>query len=422
MKKALVLGLAVVLGLGVASFAQGVLSGSWNSTITIDPQASQFTGFDSTIAIEYAISGWAFSSETVVDLDGWVGQQFGFDGALGAFTMGGVVDFTPMPAAFNYALVTGGVAIAGVEFGFTWLLENLPEAYVLAVIPPYWTMIPLTPATGDVGLEITASGTAGAVTVDVTVGFGDIDVVPLMVDMSDGLEDYDHIGNGVCDLDWNSIAIEVTFPFCCAEVTGSLSFDCDGFESACFEVDNIAIPNLPWLDIDAKVCFDRVWVGTLQTGSYTYDKSFFLRPGFTLGTIACFDIYAYLDVSTWTGTLTLGSISIQGFGLGCDIGGVHFEGLTWFGPKAPKGILAGTTYFEAYQISTTDDGCCGPFDFDLTFFFEQGGLALFDIAEVVANVSYELGANFIFTTGLTVDMGTIGIGFSEWTIGFEVTW
>lgn len=420
MKKALVLSLAVVLGLGVASFAQGVLSGSWDSTITIDPQLSLFTGFDSTIAIEYAISGWTFSSETVVDLHGWVGQQFGFDGALGAFTMGGVVDFTPMPAAFNYALVTGGVSLAGVEFGATWLLESFPDAVVVIVLPPYYVVLGTVP-TGDVGLELTASGTAGAVTIDVTVGFGDISVVPFAVDLADGLWDYDHLGNGICDLNWNSIAIEVTFPFCCAEVTGSLSFDCDGFASACFEVDNIAIPNLPWFDLDVKVCFDRV-DPLLQTGSYTYDKSFLVRPGFTLGTIACFDIYAYLNASTWTGALTLDSISIQGFGLGCDIGGVHFEGLTWFGPKAPKGILAGTTYFEAYQISTTDDGCCGPFDFDLTFFFEKGGLALFDIAEVVANVSYELGANFIFTTGLTVDMGTTGVGFSEWTIGFEITW
>jgi hypothetical protein len=421
MKKALVLSLAVVLGLGVASFAQGVLSGSWDSTITIDPQLSLFTGFDSTIAIEYAISGWTFSSETVVDLHGWVGQQFGFDGALGAFTMGGTVDFTPMPAVFNYALVTGGVSLAGVEFGVTCLLENFPDIFTVILLPPWIIVIP-GDFTGDLGVELTASGTAGAVTIDVTVGFGDIDVVPFAVDLADGVWDYDHIGNGVCDLDWNSIAIEVTFPFCCAEVTGSLSFDCAGFESACFEVDNIAIPNLPWLDIDAKVCFDHVWVGTLQTGSYAYDKSFLVRPGFTLGTIACFDIYAYLDVSAWGFGLTLQSISIQGFGLECDIGGVTFTGLTWFGPKAPKGILAGTTYFEAYQIKTTDDGCCGPFDFDLTFFFEQGGLALFDIAEVVANVSYELGANFIFTTGLTVDMGTIGIGFSEWTIGFEVTW
>ncbi len=38
MKKALVLSLAVVLGLGVASFAQ-TLSGSWDTTIGIQPVA-----------------------------------------------------------------------------------------------------------------------------------------------------------------------------------------------------------------------------------------------------------------------------------------------------------------------------------------------------------------------------------------------
>jgi hypothetical protein len=406
MKKALVLSLAVVLGLGVASFGQGVLSGYWNSEITIVPTPIAITAFDSEIFVQYAISGWEFSSLTVLALDGWADQEFGFSGALGAFTLGGTLSFTPIPGAFDYLLVNGGVSLAGVEFGITWLLEGLDDVG--------------GGDTGDIGVELTASGTAGAVTVDVAVGFGDIGVLPLKV----GALGHNTLGmgNDVCDLDWNSVAIDVTFPFCCAEITGSLAFDCEGFVSACFEVDNILIPNLPWLDIDAKVCFDRDG----DAPDYTYDKSFYLKPGFTLGTIACFNLYAYLDLATWGAAdepITLSSITFKGFGLSCDIAGVTFTGLTWLdgttANASKPGILKYTKYYEAYQIATTDDGCCGPFDFDLTFYFLKEAASLFDIAEVVANVSYELGANFTFTTGLTVDMV---LGFSEWTIGFEVTW
>jgi hypothetical protein len=392
MKKALVLSLVMVLGLGVASFGQ-TLSGSWNSTITIVPTPTAITAFDSEIAVQYTVSGWEFSSLTVLDLTGWIDQEFGFDGSLGAFTLGGTLDFTPVPGAFDYLLVDGGVSIAGVDLGLTWLLEG-----------------------NDLGVELTGDGTAGAVTVGVHLGFGDIGVIPFELG-GPGLP-----GNGECDLNWNSAAITVSFPFSCANVVGSIAFDCIGFKSACFQVDNILIPNLPGLDIDAKVCFAR-----LDTqGVLTYEKSFYLRPGFKLGTIACFNLYAYLNLNTWGAAdtpITLDSIAFNGFGLSTDIAGVTFTGLTWLvveaTPDSKPGILHDTIYYEAYQIKTSDDGCCGPFDFDLTFYFLKGAASLFDVAEVVANVSYELGSNFTFTTGLTVD--TV-LGFSQWTVGFEVTW
>jgi hypothetical protein len=299
-------------------------------------------------------------------------------------------------------LVDGGVSLAGVAFGFTWLLEG-----------------------ADLGLEITGSGVAGAVEIDVTVAFGDIDVVPYEEDPYHLI----HVDNDICDLNWNSIAIDITFPFCCAEITGSVEFDCDGFVSACFEVDNILIPNFPWLDIDAKVCFDRVG----DAPDFTYDKNFYFKPGLTLGTIACFNLYTYLN---WADTaadgwgdpdeyITIGDLRIRGIGLSCEIGGVTFTGLTFYDPEVSNsrkpGILKYTPYYEAYQIATTDDACCGPFSFDLTAYFNRndGSGVLFDLAEFIANVSYELGENFTFTTGITVDTT---LGFTEWSLGFEVTW
>jgi hypothetical protein len=389
MKRALVLSLVMVLGLGVASFGAGVLSGSWDSTITIVPSPTAITAFDSNIKVEYTISGWTFGSVTTIDLAGWTDQEFGFSGSLGAFTLGGTLDFTPVPGAFDYLLVSGGVPIGGVKFGATALLEG-----------------------NDLGVELTGAGTAGDVTISVTVGFGDIGVKPAELG-GPGLA-----GNGACDLDWNSFTAVVKFPFDCAKITATVMFDCAGFKSACFQVDNILVPNLPWFDIDAKVCFARLVTNDVTT----YEKSFYLKPGFTLGTIACFDVFAYLDISGWgeaDDPITLGSITFNGFGITTTFAGVTFTALTWLDDTTKQGILADTEYYEAYQIGTSDELCCGSFGFDLTFFFLKDTATLVDVAEVVANLSYIVGPNFTVNTGLTVLMAT---GFSEWTVGFEVTW
>jgi hypothetical protein len=400
----------VILGLGLVAFGQ-TLSGSWTTLITIDPQSQTqtFKYFDSEIVVEYALSGWTFGSLTVLDLGGWVDQEFSFGGALGAFTLGGTIDFDPGTLAdmFGYLLVDGGVSIAGVTFGFTWLLENQ-----------------------DVALELTGSGTAGLVTIDVTIAFGDMDVVPYEeYDFLYGYLDDNPTGTGygadVCDLPWNSIDIGVTFPFCCADVTASVGFDCDGFSYACFQIDDIAFGNLPWLTLDAKVCFAREGDGP----EYTYDKTFYLRPGFALGDIACFSVYSYWNWdgknsatgwSTGDNIISIMDLDLTGVGVVCEIGGISFTGITYLKETGSKpGILYGTTWYEAYQVATTQDACCGPFDFDLTFYFGKTGLTLFELGEIIANISYDLGANFTFTTGLDVMMAT---GFSEWSIGFIVTW
>jgi hypothetical protein len=409
MKRALVLSLAVIVGLGLVAFGQ-TLSGSWTTKITIDPQSQTqtFKAFSSTITVDYSLSGWTFGSLTKLSLTGWTEQQFSFGGALGAFTLDGTLDFDPnVPAAmFGYLLVDGGVSIAGVTFGFTWLLEDM-----------------------DVALELTGSGVAGLVTIDVTVGFGDMDVMPNEVEALYGYTQDNPVppadGADICDLPWRSITIGVDFPFCCADVTGTVAFDCNGFKSACFQVNDISFGYLPWLTLDAKVCFARA--GTVE--AWTYDKSFYFRPGFDLGDIACFDVTfvwaANVDAYGWTAAdsiLTIGDLTLDGIVLECEIGGITFIGATYLGEdpywNGPS-ILAYTDWYEAYQIATTQDACCGPFDFDLTFYFGKELPTLFEIGEVIANISYDLGANFTFTTGLDVMMAG---GFTEWTVGFTVTW
>jgi hypothetical protein len=360
MKKALVLSLALVLGLGVASFAQ-TLSGSWDTTIGIVPSPVSIT-LDSELIVTYAVSGWSFTSDTVLDETGWVAQSFTAGGALGAFTIGSELVFDTNPVGFTSWEVTGGLSLAGVTFDATFTLHP-----------------------GNTHLEIIGAGSAGNVDVSIELTLGD--------------------GVG-CNFDFAGIVIEVAFPFCCANVVSTVEFDCDGFVEATFGVDGIALPNLPWITLDALITF------TMD------EKTLVLTPTVDFGAVACFDIY--IDQAT-EGNLIIGDITISGIGLSCEIGGVEFTGISYWGEGTKPGLLKGTPYWEAYQIATTDDGCCGPFAFDITIYFLEGGLQLFDVAELIANMSIQIATQFTFSMGIDIDL-TADPAFTEWTLGFLVEW
>jgi hypothetical protein len=341
------------------------LSGSWDTDVTIDPQQTNFNDaitLASKLTVAYAVGDWTFTSVTKLTQDGWDDQDFTVAGVLGAFSITSALDFVPATPAFGSWKTTASVAIAGVSFGMTFELKG-----------------------NDTFLTLTGSGVAGDVSVDVSVSFGDDDEE--------------------CDLDWTGVTIDLGFPFCCADIALEVKFDCTGFVSACFSVAGIAVPNMPYMTLDADLCFTMT------------EKTLVLSPNFDFGAIACFDLY--FDVES-TGNITIQDISIVGIGLSCDIGAVTFTGISYWGDGNKPGALAGTGYWEAYTIETNDDACCGPFGFDLTFYFLNNGLALFDIAEIDANMTLQVAAQFAFNMGLNVDVNTGG--FTSWVVGFLVTW
>jgi hypothetical protein len=110
---------------------------------------------------------------------------------------------------------------------------------------------------------------------------------------------------------------------------------------------------------------------------------------------------------------------------------VQFTGISWWGVKETSGLpgtdpydlkpglLNGTPYWEAYQIATTDDGCCGPFSFDVTVYFLDAGM-LFDVAEFDANMSIQIATQFTFSMGINI--GVAAPAFTSWELGFLVEW
>jgi len=95
MKKVFVIAITMILGLGLAAFA-GPLSGSWATTLVVDPAASIFTSLTSTLAVDYTVSGWTFGSSSGFTLSGFSDQSFTAGGSFGAFTLSSTMTFNPM--------------------------------------------------------------------------------------------------------------------------------------------------------------------------------------------------------------------------------------------------------------------------------------------------------------------------------------
>jgi len=363
MKRGLVLGLLLLLGIGCIASAQS-LEGRWILDIEINPQEVVFADaidLDTVISVSYTISSWTFTSQTALDQDGWVDQDFSTTGLLGSFTLTSALDLNP-DATFGSWTTTVGTTFAGAVLGLELVLQG-----------------------NDTFLTLTGSGVSAGVSIDIDIEFGDDDEE--------------------CDFPFSEFSIGLDFAFCCAEVSADVVFGCDGFDHITLATSGITTSLLPWLSIAGQLTY------TLQTKSLT------LSPSFDFGTVTCIDFY--VSVATGSDPLSFGDISIDGIELSCDVGVVTFTGLSYWGAGGKPGLLAGKEYWEVYAISSNDDACCGPFSFDVGIYFLENGLKLFDISFFDLNMSIEISHQFTFDMGLEVD---VEIGATIWTLGFDIEW
>ncbi len=371
MKKALVLAIALVMGLGIAAFAASPLSGSWTSSITLSPITPTLTvsTFTSTLVVDYTVGGWTFESTTGFALTGWKTQKFTANGALGAFTLGSTLVFDPTGPSFTKWDSTGKVSIAGVDLSSEFLLGP----------------------TGS-GWTFGASGVAGDLTLGATAYFN--------MNSSGGLVQT----TSYCFC-FSSVDFTASFPFACIDtVSATLSFDHTGFAGVTFSTKGVTIPNISWLTFDASVTFD------------TTSKSVTITPNINLGTFACITPYYSLDTS---GTYHIDGIYIYGLKLSYTWNGVTFTDKTSFDPAKNSSITGKSAYWELFQIESKSDSCCGgAVDFTVGNYFKTGGTTLFDWGETDVSLSFGIGSNFTLNTGLIVD----STGLTQVSGGFTVTW
>jgi hypothetical protein len=376
MKKALVLALTFVLGLGIAAFA-GPLSGSWGTDIelTINPSGGAITvsDFDSTLIVDYTVGGWTFESESGFDLNGWSTQSFSADGVLGAFTIGSDLVFSPSGASFTSWDTTGSVSIAGVSLDGEFLLTDNASGWTFG-----------------------ASGGAGDLSLSATVY--------LNMD-SDG----NIVQTGSYCFCFTSVDFDISFPFACIDLVDiSLGFSSTGFDGVTFSASGIAVPGIAWLTFDADLTFDDG-----ETG-----KSLTLTPAISLGDFTCIELYYELIYEGTTGYKIEG-IDFYGIALEYTWNGVSFSSASSFDADYNEDITGNAAYWEVFTIASTADSCCGGgFDFSVATYFDNDSTKLFDWGESDIDVSVGMGSNFSVSAGLVVDT----TGFTELTVGFDVTW
>jgi len=375
MKRALVLVLVLTAAVAAALSAQNI-SGNWTFDVELDALAGDTTDyfdFTSSVTVTYELDGLEFTSVSTINDAGWVDQSFSAAGTVAAFDISSGLD-----------LSTDG-AFEGWDARVTFPFAALDIAFAFEL------------SDSDVALDIGVSGETEMLMLDLTIAFGGDD-------------------NDVCDLPWSGAEIGVVgMPFCCAELDASLEISCGGFESACFSVSGIAVPHLPWLTLDAQVCF------YVQTDAPK--KQLTLTPVFDFGADVCFDVYIDQIEDGGVGpdsALVLGDIVVSGIGFSCEIGGVSFVGQSYFGDGSKPSLLSGTDYWEAYQISTADEACCGQLEFSMSIYYAEDSPDLFDIAGFSSSVSYDLGDNLTFN--IAHDFSDLAPGVDLWTFGFEVTW
>jgi len=370
-KKLLVLGGVLLLLAGGAS-AQS-LSGQWSAEMEFDFTQATFSDaltFYNTLIAQYAVGGWTFGSLSTFADTGWSAQLLTAAGVLGAYSFDTSLSLGT-EGTFQSWVTTVGTSMGGMTFGITTTLNA-----------------------NGLGVQLSLSGSTDLVEFDGGVSFGD----PSTSD---------------CDLYWQGISIDLEFPFCCADLTLEIDFDCDGFDSLEISVVNLTISSIPWLSLDASLKFQ------LES------KTLVLAPDFDFGEVSC-DFDLYMDVTSVLGgegpnePLWISqSIQIDGIKLACSVDGIQFLGVSYWGSGSKPSILAGTDYWEGYQISTVDDGCCGAFAFDVAVFFDEESTALLDIAAFEATVELDVSEQFTFSSEFNVDVLT---STSTWSVGFSIVW
>jgi len=359
MKRALVLSLVVVLGLGVGAFAQ--LAGSWESTLSFNLGAVSFEDYivdlTSMFKVDYTLAGWTFSSESEFDLTGFASQGFAVEGQLGAFTFSSMALFAPsVVTVFKYPDVLGtqtssyawcalyvptahasapmflsleadaSISIAGVEASVFVLMDqsNVPVQYVDYAINMDGTQTDswvLPSLNNGIGTKITLSGSIGGMDVTSYTYFNltEKDTASTYCPKIGKAGTYT-IGADGCDLAFTEEYVMFQgLTFGCVEIDAALKIFCTGFDSLKIVANGIDIGG--WATFNVGIKFG--------VASKALDLCLTLNS-LSFSCIAVeigFNENGYAEAVAGS-ALTIQSIQIHGFSLTTEIGAVTFTSAT----------------------------------------------------------------------------------------------
>ncbi|MCX6094079.1 MAG: hypothetical protein NTY63_04550 [Candidatus Bipolaricaulota bacterium] len=460
MKKALVLSLFVMLGVGVACSAQ--LQGTWDTWLKLDLTPFQLNSFYSFLDIQYLVGGWTLEAATIIDAAGLDNIWFEAYGSLGAFSAWSLVYFNPNPTTPAFVGFENGaeVSIAGVDI------------YAL------FGILPVGAGWGS-GFALGGIGTAGDIRIgaEITWNLNPNLWFIFLYGLNGGVTDWTYTGcasdiwypywyigalgavQSGCDVVFSYITAIAEFPICCADVYVMAEFSCTGFDFLSFLAKNIDI-GLDWLKI-------------YELG-ITYDidsKDIGFAFQIVTGDVLCFKPY-FTIITGSDGYWTLDGIQLTALTLTCTVGGCEFywghifdhwmmrySGWMWptnpslggpyvddyyFGAlgvglvRSPMACVwsvydsvGAVTYYpnEVFGIQCDEDSCCGGlFSFGVSNFFRVPAAnevlpanltGIFGWMGTYVELTIGVGSNVSLVGGMNVT-NLNGVEFI--TMGVQVAW
>ena len=406
----------MLLSIGATATATPQLSGYWESEITfgtpinprlewiddewvmiiphplpaIDPHMT-LLGVESTLRIEYTISGWQFVSESLFTFardqewavgrwwirpDGWMEQDFFAEGKIGAFGVASHLQFVPKTPAFDFLRTTIDTAIAGLDLRGKSLLTGQGSGFRLR-----------TGGTVD-GITMTAELFSNMV----------MDPPDGLAYILEGIEEdwYWELVESVHDLRFTGLRASALFLITTiAELEMVLDFTTEeGFDDLTLTVPDIPL-GIPQLSFDFQVKY------TLA------EKVVTITPAITL--VDWIHIEPLVSLQWVDGQIT--GLSLDGLRMEYTRDIVTFTAFSRF-DYVP--VLEGTYYWQVYRL----DIALPDIDLSAAIYFEKGAIWLFEAGKFAVDTAVEVVPGVRASFGLAFT----DYGRRTLTAGVRVDW
>jgi hypothetical protein len=356
----------------------GLLSGSWDTSLTFNVQTFSVTAFRTKLTEVYrigqfvvkGIANWKFDTSGLI----FDSLRFQADFPLGyLIKVNSTLAFDPKNALFDYWGTTTSFSLFDISFNHTFYLTD-PQT--------------------DSYQAITAWGTVGDVRYSSTVTF----------DMN---EEY-----GFC---FSRENLTLSWMWCDLQVSSTVSITNEGFQSATLSASDYPIPGLVvpgfGLYLDLSLTFTPT--------------SKILTPTFRLKTawIDCIQILTTLETSGDPDT-SIDGFSIYGIKLKQALGdGITIQMATSFDDAKNSSVTGQSDYFELFLLSGRTTSCCGvPGTWSVATYFACSSTQLFDWGMTLFKLDMGLSDQFSASTQIAIRSGTFTEPTLELTLGWTARW
>jgi len=357
----------------------GLLSGSWDTSLTFNMQTFSVTAFRTKLTEVYrigqfvvqGIANWKFGTSGLI----FDSLRFQADFPLGyLIKVSSTLAFDPNGSPlFDYWGTTTSFSLFDVFFNHTFYLTD-PQT--------------------DSYQAITAWGSVGDVRYSNTLTF----------DMN---EDY-----GFC---FSRENLRLSWTWCDLQVSSTVSITDAGFQSFIFSASDYPIPGLVvpnfglYLDLVLR---------------FTPDEKT-LIPTFRLKTawIDCIQILTTLETSGDLDT-AINGFSIYGIKLKQALGeGITIQSATSFDSAKNGSVTGQSDYFELFLLSGRTTSCCGvPGTWSIATYFACSSTQLFDWGMTLFRLDMGLSDQFSASTEIAIRSGTFTEPTLELTLGWTARW